>query len=165
MQQFLQRHVATMIAYGTEFIHLLKYQRLHISAVVRNRKILSIAINTFCGMRSYHAEVNAIKKYLAEYGCRDNVMRLGIGKRHIRINNHRVSVRRKLKKCTVIVIRINYDGQLMMSMPCACCATYLRQIGIKSVHYRTDCGAINTMRNSEIYSTHLTGADVGRIDA
>ena len=41
----------------------------------------------------------------------------------------------EIKKCDLVIIRINRNGEFMNSFPCKNCQRYIESIGIKTTHY------------------------------
>lgn len=48
----------------------------------------------------------------------------------------------KIKKCSLVVIRLNKDNQLIMSKPCQNCIRQMLSIGLKTVIYSNDDGKL-----------------------
>jgi deoxycytidylate deaminase len=72
-----------------------------------------------------HAEMDVLKRY-----ARKNTKSL--------VNSNVL----KRKKCSILVIRINKDDELVNSKPCSSCMEHMRSINIKSVYYSDDDGDI-----------------------
>jgi deoxycytidylate deaminase len=51
-----------------------------------------------------------------------------------------ISARADLKRSSMIVVRINNNGNLMLAKPCDHCMTYIRHVGIKEVIYSINNG-------------------------
>jgi len=73
---------------------------------IRNHRKLHPKFQKFPGSGSIHAEIDAILK-----------------------------ARRDLKGMSLLVVRINKQGKLMLSKPCSNCIEYLNHVGIKNVYY------------------------------
>ena len=48
----------------------------------------------------------------------------------------------KLRGYSILVVRVNGSGKLIMSKPCSVCEKLLRHIGIKNVYYSNENGEI-----------------------
>lgn len=44
------------------------------------------------------------------------------------------------KKCTLVVIRVNKNGEILMSRPCKHCRNFIKKFNFKEVIYSTDEG-------------------------
>ena len=53
-----------------------------------------------------------------------------------------INARRDLKGTSMLVIRVNKQGEFRMAKPCGMCAGFLSSVGIKEVYYTTSTGEI-----------------------
>jgi len=98
-------------------------ERHRIGAVIfKGNKIISYAYNEFrCCSRlhpkykrfdfSFHAEQRAI-----------------------------LNARTDLRRTSILVVRINREGNFLLAKPCCYCLEYIREVGIKNIYYSTDTG-------------------------
>jgi len=47
-----------------------------------------------------------------------------------------------IKRCSILVVRLNNYNQLMYSKPCPLCMNLIKKVGIKNVYYSTSLGTI-----------------------
>lgn len=48
-----------------------------------------------------------------------------------------INAKRDLKRCNILVIRINKNDKLVNAKPCKYCMGYLEYVGIKNIYYST----------------------------
>lgn len=53
--------------------------------------------------------------------------------------------RRDVRGCSMLVVRINKKGDLLLAKPCEKCQDYMDFVGIKTVYYSTQEGKIERM--------------------
>ena len=56
-----------------------------------------------------------------------------------------LKARRNVKGCSILVIRINKKGNLLLARPCERCLDYLDFVGIKSIYYSTNDNEIRRL--------------------
>lgn len=89
----------------------------HVAIAIKNSKIIS------------NPKINDIKPYSFGYFS---------GTCHAEINCISSFIfNKKLKKVSIIVIRLSRTGELRMSKPCTKCTRIMKHFGIKNVHYST----------------------------
>ena len=88
-----------------------------------------------------HAEVDAIENFISQHQKRG-------------YNNEQI--RRKLKKHTMVIMRMNNDTEgfkmnpCRYSMPCADCIKILQAYGIKAVAITTDNGNVEIIKSNDL---------------
>ena len=99
----------------------------HACALIMGGKIMAMRENKD-GKPDNHSEMNVISTYLAK------------------------NKPRNLTKCTLVIIRINRQGDIRSSKPCAECVKHLKHYGIKKIFYSSDDGfefvSSNNLENS-----------------
>lgn len=55
-----------------------------------------------------------------------------------------------IQKCSLLVVRINKQGEVVSAKPCMACANILKDSGIKKVHYSSYNGEILKLNFNEI---------------
>lgn len=133
--------------------HTIKHK--HIATVIKNgRPIIDYSYNTFNTLSnndfnmfntySLHAEISAIINAFKLYG----IYRLSF--------KPTKKLTKRLKKCSIVVLRIDMNGNLAESKPCKSCLNVLKQLNIKNVYYSSKNGIIKeSVRGLE--SEHLSG--------
>lgn len=102
----------------------------HACALIIGGKIMAMSKNKD-GKPDNHSEMNVISTYLSK------------------------NKPGNLSKCTLVIIRINRQGDLCSSKPCANCIKYLKLYGIKKIFYSSDEG-FETTSFDKIENTHMT---------
>lgn len=111
--------------------------------VQKSSKILTTAVNTSrskVGANNYaccHAEHNALHQLKNFYRCK-------------------VKKRNKFRKITLYVIRINSEGTLTNSAPCASCAQLIRKVGIKKIVYSNAMGGVTKVKTQCYTTSHIS---------
>jgi len=59
-----------------------------------------------------------------------------------------INARTDLTGATLVVVRLNRHGELMHSLPCVHCFSYIVYVGIKKIVYVTEMGEISQMKIS-----------------
>ncbi len=67
-------------------------------------------------------------------------------------------IRRKMKKITLYVIRINEQNQLRNSAPCAHCLYWIQKLGIKKIVYSIDDDTYISSNPNHLTTTHLSNS-------
>lgn len=57
-----------------------------------------------------------------------------------------IKAKRPLKGCSILVIRINCKGKLMLAKPCPHCMNYISHVGIKYIYYSDSNGNIQKIK-------------------
>ena len=102
----------------------------HACALIIGGKIMAMSENKD-GKPDNHSEMNVISTYLSK------------------------NKPSNLSKSTLVIIRINRQGELCLSKPCANCIKYLKYYGIKKIFYSSDTG-FETTSSTEIKNTHMS---------
>jgi deoxycytidylate deaminase len=102
----------------------------HACALIVGGKIMAMSENKD-GKADNHSEMNVISTYLSK------------------------NKPGNLTKCTLVIIRINRQGELCLSKPCANCVKYLKYYGIKKIFYSSDTGFESTS-SDKIENAHMT---------
>ena len=53
-----------------------------------------------------------------------------------------VKNRKKIRGASILIIRINNNGELRMARPCDMCMGFIKYVGIKNIYYSTNSGEI-----------------------
>ncbi|MDD4081819.1 MAG: hypothetical protein PHD05_00395 [Sphaerochaetaceae bacterium] len=61
-----------------------------------------------------------------------------------------IKAKTDLKRCSILVVRINRNGQLRLSKPCQYCQMYLDYIGIRKIYYTTNDATIQELNEKSI---------------
>lgn len=67
-------------------------------------------------------------------------------------------IRRKMKKITLYVIRVNEINQLRNSAPCAHCLYWIQKLGIKRIVYSIDENTYVSSNPNHLTTTHLSNS-------
>jgi deoxycytidylate deaminase len=60
-----------------------------------------------------------------------------------------------MTKIKIVVVRVNSEGDFVMSKPCKHCIKFMRAMGVKRISYSTDDNVIVTEKLSKIKSDHV----------
>lgn len=102
----------------------------HACALIIGGKIMAMCENKD-GKPDNHSEMNVISAYL--------------------IKNKPSN----LAKCTLVIIRINRQGDIVSSKPCADCVKHIKHYGIKKIFYSSDDG-FKFVSSDNLENTHKT---------
>ena len=70
--------------------------------------------------------------------------------RHAEMNAIHMIPRDVLAKCSLVVVRVDRNGELKSAKPCKACALSLRDAGVKKVHYSSYSGEILKLHFNEL---------------
>jgi len=57
-----------------------------------------------------------------------------------------IRARRNLNNLSMLVVRINAKGKLMMAKPCEYCMSYIEYVGIKTIYFSDENGNISRIK-------------------
>lgn len=57
-----------------------------------------------------------------------------------------ITSKHNLKRYSILVIRVNNNGEMLLARPCRNCQKYLKYVGIKKVYYSNNNGSITKER-------------------
>jgi deoxycytidylate deaminase len=104
-----------------------KIQSKHIAVIIKNSR----PITSFVFNGELHAEMNAIKNFNRKCGLYE-------------------------KKISMIVLRVNLQGELKNSKPCYHCLEELKNIGIRKIYYSNEHGEIIMEKTKNMETTHIS---------
>lgn len=125
----------------------------HGALLTKGSKILAKGFNTsrssfmFSNQTCLHAEMSVIYYYLMSI-------------LHIKLNLNKKKYIPELSKCTIWVVRLSSNNDLVDSKPCKICLDTMKKIGIKKIGYSDTNGNIILTNINKLSSDHQSDAQL-----